>query len=123
MTKTVSLKTARKMKELGWTKPTLFYWFKDVYPDKTETIVGYGGEMNPNKIAPAPLASEILEELPISIDKDEGTYYLEIERDAAGYVCHYVCAYPKDDDSYGRNDKLVEALASLYICLKQEGLI
>lgn len=94
---TVSLKLAKRMKKLGWKKETLSRWTGQKYQvdSKTEpfTLVYYPkkGTIKNYLFYPAPIASEILEELPEEIDNlDAYTYQLTLTVFQKIYYAKYV---------------------------------
>ena len=124
---TVSLKLAKKMKALKWEKETLFgYTFKGNiihnWPDKYKY--------------PAPIASEILEELPMKIwlkdeqfpkKDDERVYYLGIHKQAKDWRVEYL--WRESGEVAVITGSMIDAptpanvLCDMWIFLKEEGLL
>ncbi len=113
---TVDLKRAKKLKELGWEKETLFWWESkringisrwDVYRELPSVY--------PSKFSySAPIASELLKELP-----DFVTFGKAPRTGGKRYYADYI--HKKDNNIYA--DTPVKALADMWIYLKEEGLI
>lgn len=109
----VSLETAKKMKELGWTKQCVFH-LKEGAPEielsKHESIRACDLYM--------PLASELIEELP--------NYYKGYPLLISKYKSDYSVEYGYTARGIGpiiSNKSLTEALALLWISLKEQHLI
>ena len=122
----VSLSLARRIKEAGWKKETEFCWIQDAlgqwklvnihYLDSDDCSLG---EFN-SKIS-APLATEILEELPSEI---ENYAELSISKDSNNF--YYVQYQGVDNETCGeffRDKSLSNALALMWLYLRKEGLI
>jgi len=127
----VSLDLAKKLKEAGWEKKTEFIWARG-FVDLSAFKFKYEGE----EVLPAPLAEEILEELPKKIIDDK-TYRLRIEKYddhyAVGYCYDYLFSYQQGKnaivESVLRWLKLItdsnisNALARLWLWLKENGYL
>ena len=119
----VSLEIARELKGAGWEKETEFWWVITLTsnwhismgkPDEGWCILNKG-----NYFA-APLATEILEELPYRI---KGQYGLRIYK-FTEYNCQ-VCYWDLDGNlKHDEFDKfLPNALAKMWLYLKKENLL
>jgi len=115
----VSLETAKRMKELGW-KQRPYEDMQYIYriEDNTGKIEfthawlefqhDYGWAGNSYTYIEAPIASEIMEELPsVLIELEEG----------------YVPLVSLHDGSFEQCGSIIEALALLWISLKEQSLI
>ena len=117
---TVSLKLSKQMGKLGWEKETLFVWvkFKDYSPPllydpkdiASREKLGFVVE----NIYPAPIASEILEEL-----SDFVTVGKEPRTKGGKYYSDYI--HKKDNPITAPTP--AEALGKMWVYLKEEGLI
>ncbi len=114
---TVDLKRAKKLKELGWEKETLFGWYpikEGIHKINDNYLVCESGRppqgWDMKTAYPAPIASELLKELPdgFFLEKGQGEQY-----------------FAQDEErKYSREaDTPVKALADMWIYLKKEGLI
>ncbi len=140
---TTDLERSKKLKELGWEKPTLFMW----YPIKegihkindNYLICEYGrapqGWDFKKESYPAPIASEILEELPEEVETKSNMFYFELYK----FNGVYTACYQSKKEYVGElhnpvfaNDKLLKlfdvdtpanALADMWIYLKENKLI
>lgn len=127
--KTVSLETAKQLKEVGFPQETEFYW--RVPDDEEKSTVESREKMKKfYYIFPtyaSPTADEILEELPQTIKYNGKTYHLFI---SMGLDRQYFVVYANELD-YEYNapfpikmrHSLAEAVAEIYLYLKKEGLI
>ena len=146
----VSLELAKQMKEAGWKKETEFWWTdcndKFEVVDKYYDLCSYVHDCLANgspcngqpiykfadikdmdfDIYPAPLATEILEELPFGLEGENGNDILKIERYKNGYS---VCYFDDGQDKYtGKthllkmSDTLPNALAKMWLYLKKGGI-
>lgn len=110
----VSLEIAKQLKEAGWTKETEFWW---VIYDKDWFLAHIDeGLTDTNNQIPAPLATEILEELPKGKIRILNRYK------------HYEVYFEHDDklpidQQYITNMSLPEALANMWLYLKKEKLL
>jgi len=124
----VSLEMAKKLKEAGWKKNTEFLWkrhslsgnFTDPreYEYKIMHLEGFSISKNDN-IYPAPLATEILEEL---------LCYTKIIIESKGdfgilYQVSYATGPNIEQIHYETESILSDALAKMWLFLKKEGLI
>lgn len=130
MIPTVSLTTARALKEAGYDKETLFNWqnaestddygyHKDLWClTKTDEIWNEKYQ----RIS-APCSDEILEELPEHIPSGHRLVVLKIEKE---YCVAYQALIPMSG-LYTHveycNESLPEALAAMWLYLKKEGLL
>ena len=114
-----SLNTCKKMKELGWEKPTLFQWYQDW---KDNWHVSQLQAQETWNYMMAPLASEILEELPYDFDyPNENKNYLREDFQESSDI--YVCWYRGSNWPHGRGSTEAEARAKMWIYLKENKLI
>lgn len=121
--RTVSLETARALKEAGWEWPTQFH-----YDCNDENyLTDQGGEYYSMDGFNAPTAEEILSELPCQLKFDNTvgkvgaeTKRLVIYKMLSGYTVGY--EGPMNFEMR-KSDSLPNALANLWIWLKKEGLI
>jgi hypothetical protein len=147
MIKTVTLETAKALKEAGYPQNTQFVYsgFKQNYP----ISIGYKGngyiavtQVDENRndiglnvlpdseyevIIAAPTAEEILEQLPFFIKtKENQIYYLSIKITMKGDRKQYLVEYLgyvwgiKQDNGL---ELLAEAAAKMWLYLKKEGLL
>ena len=113
----VSLEIAKELKEAGWNKETEFWWVPpcDVSIEVTKICawnLEYAEDgLNNGRGIPAPLATEILEELPISTD---------IHKTLKGYR---IARCVKDDVVFQLDLTLPNALAKMWLYLKKEKLL
>lgn len=125
---TVSLEIAKQLEDNGWVKETEYHWMHNitgVEPDKvmhkfqTATWKIYRKIQNGGVIQyySAPIAEEILEQLPFLI-KDA---YLEIDQNGNDEWVLYYEDNPLVEKCYSK--KLSDALALLWIELKKNNLI
>ena len=139
-----SLEMSQKLKEAGWIKDTPFWWVHNKPRDEDKLCYGltqcFKDHPESWEYYPAPLATELLEELPAKISdktwlayfKSENGYggicekvgYYEWERLLDGSVIHKkiiefsaCCKDPIDKIQYF---SLPDALAKLWIYLKKE---
>lgn len=132
----VSLQTAKRMRKLKWRKKTVFYWAMQLKQD-SDGDYSFSGEhaLHPvgttasflDKDYFAPLATELLEELPMEIkagSKNE-TAYLVIYPGAMNSVHYeeYDCGESWNFFSWEHETSLAEALALLWCELKEKGII
>ena len=116
---TVSLETAKKLKETGFNKETVFAWVNRNFKDEPKRFVlEFLDKVSPiNKIYPAPTSGEI--ELP----RDYGCFNF-IEKFVCGELDFTLMGYETIEwieDS--KADSEVEAKCKAWLWLKEEGLI
>lgn len=123
----VSLEIAKQLKEAGWKKETEFWWV-DLTFSRGEWLLRNSFEASRFKEQtkyPAPLATEILEELPCiikikqflgSMDGHLETYKKEYKGKIWYGVCYRSIKHCTDFT-------LPNALAKMWIYLKKEGLL
>jgi len=115
----VSLEIAKQLKEEGWKKETEFWWEWGQMSKKWDivkniTCPNNGVDRFGVDYYPAPLATEILEELPVTISN----YDLTIRKDEEGfYNVHYASLIMISRIG------LPNALAMIYVWLKKENLL
>ena len=113
----VSLGIARQLKEAGWKQPAEFLWFDSKFKDKpNEVFLSNSNLRCRNDFVDwvayyAPIATELLEELPegLIINKCQDIY--RIRQLLPGFVHH-------DEDKF-----LPNALARIWLYLKEKGLL
>lgn len=114
----VSLELAKKLKEAGYPQESLFYWW-DIKRDRLCSELPTG-DYDKNNYISAPIASELLEELPRFIGDKEALLYLTKADD------HYISGY-MTKSSYLEIKKVgktaSESLGNLWLHLKQQGLL
>lgn len=118
----VSLEIAKQLKEAGWDKKTTFCWLEiddewilDLYAnDKYNDVY--------TSIIPAPLATEILEELPDKITLNTRTHWLWIGK-MKGYEMSYTTHDDGDMPIAVDDESLPDALAKMWLYLKQNNLL
>lgn len=94
MYNTVSLEVAKKLKEAGWKKETIFHWAKDGEQDEdiAEWIIQYSEDDSLTcwESWNAPQIHEILEELPDQIEDEKwGWYGLNLYQYGGEYTAYY----------------------------------
>ena len=130
-THVVSLEVAEQLKESGWKKIGIVCWYNvyNQYLGKSEWSVGVCGQDEHNGFrnadilttSPAPVATEILEELPVNIKGSVLEMY-KFER-------KYGCGYRDNVDpmpsciAFVTADTLPNALGLMWLYLKKEQLL
>lgn len=143
----VSSEIAKELKEAGWKKETEFWWnahdrldldtnttYKDNF--SLDNFNKWGNVCGGYESLSAPLATEILEELPKIDDSDNlAHWHFEIELTKGGmYYCRYVSidnreipdnSKEEDEDKWMLIDDiyLPNALAKMWLYLKKEKLV
>ena len=115
----VSLEMAKKLKEAGWKKETEFWWSREKEQDKYKLTYSYSKFQSADPLPhfAAPLATEILDELPISL-KGEFIQDLTIRKDDEGYFnINYGCRILVSGIG------LPDTFAKMWIWLKKEKLL
>lgn len=106
-----SLEISRQLKVAGWNKETALWWVR--YSDNewgvNSRLVGF------NPIS-APLATEILEELPYKVEN----CYLVCCKAYSGFIVRYF-DYEKTEIRNEKADTLPNALAKMWLYLKRNG--
>ena len=147
----VSLDLAKKLKEAGWKKETVYWWVKtqhgirleairyiELYPNQSYGIIWLddAGKEEFMPLAPAPLTEEILEKLPKKI-VDDKTYRLRIEihddHYTVGYCYDYLFSYQQGKNAVVESvlrwlelitdSDISNALARLWLWLKENGYL
>lgn len=129
MIKTVSLETAKKLKEAGFRHGTYLCW--TTWSEYAS--MGIGTDLGPYyrmqgyqdfilDWVSAPTTDELLEELPYRITRENYIAELWIHKNSSDYVVCYT-GQPHTDNKYFENESLPEALASMWIYLKQQDLL
>jgi len=112
-----SLEVSKLIKEAGWQKETEFWWVYNKLRDENKLDYGLAQciKIHPESWEhfPAPLATEILEELPVGIK-------IENYKSINGNKVFVTNENIKDGSYWGT---LPDALARLWIWLKKEGKI
>jgi hypothetical protein len=128
MNLSVSLETAKKLKEAGWNKPTALVYTNYYHGEPTEKmhLEFPVHTTDPNKLY-APTTDEILADLPKTIngyansDNKNVSYIVAVFKGEDTYFAGYFF--------YGielivfKNKSLVEALAELWLWAKEKGYI
>lgn len=132
MIKTVSLETAKLLKENGFRQDTHFWHSERKYkrPDEENKVIsssyiGHGVHAKSRNIYAAPCTDELLEELPCDID-GLGLIICKIDsgNDGIYYVSYENCiTHAYLTTTTFKNEYLPESLASMWLWLKKEGLI
>jgi hypothetical protein len=131
----ISLEISKQLKEAGWKKETEFEWCNVGSKDADTWILYHHTEMHkyyPKGELFAPLATEILEELPreIILQEQGKIFELVITHTLSGYYVYYFCFRYLDDEKTMRDeglcpivpqDTLPNALAKMWLYLKKEG--
>jgi len=116
----VSLEIAKQLKEVGWKKDTMFWWCNGATTHLFTTPTHLHFSECKADHFPAPLATEILEELPdwwgeneagIIIFKDCGTWFVQCKKN--------MLDKPIVDFN---DDNLCNALAKMWLYLKKNKL-
>lgn len=131
----VDLEIAQKLKKKGFKQEGFFWWIKDkdgwfdAYWNQEENQrVPFRNFNEPLKWIVAPTAQKILKELPIYIDNKndkDAPYCLHMSYSDAWYLVYE--SYTGIPDLYrmmhNDNDKLCDALAKMWIKLKEKKII
>lgn len=130
--KTVSLETAKALKDAGFRQDTYFYWNHVMVNNrgKLEWQLDYRKIGDRNNI-PAPTTDKLLEELPCQFKYGGAWFDLQITKWPKEYKVQYVEFYFNDDNLLEISDSLCEfkveslpeALAQMWLWLKKEGLL
>ena len=126
----VSLELAKQLKEVGWEKETEFWWIPDIKAGDLDNTVFYRidvfnsdsvAKINEKNYCPisAPLATEILEELPNCIEYKNYFGNLIIRRWGTKYKISYETS---KNYTYEEDVSLPNALAKMWFYLKKEEL-
>lgn len=131
----LTLETAKKLKEVGWSKETEWIWY-NINPTKNQWVkILYDMlEDYVNEFIWSPSLEELLAEMPreILLEKPNPRYLpLVLDRKTVewrcgytGYTEHYLTKENIETFIFlGRHPDPTEAVAQLYIKLRQEGLI
>lgn len=108
MIRTVSLETAKKLKDEGFIQGTDLFWTE---VDGSFQITPMRGIIHDDYAAPT--TDELLEELPWEINMNE----LTIEKGRLGFLIKY------GEISIYEQKELCECLAQMWLFLKKEGLL
>jgi hypothetical protein len=121
---TVSLRLAEFLKEAKWKKGTEFWWRQLKDPDaNNDWELGCYVNEDEYKVLSAPLATEILEELPRIIHKYDNNFFIRCSRHKEMWCVYYYYygqgSYEELLDNYRVYDKsLPDALAKFWLYLK-----
>lgn len=117
--------TCLKMKELGWSQDSdnnMFVWGTSCMSDSEEARVCNWDYVDEDGLCAAPLATEILEELPDTITVNEHARHI--------HLCHMDYSMYYDDRTEDkianidtRDKSLAEALALMWCYLKENKLM
>ena len=116
----VSLEIAQELVEAGWKKETEFRWYQQYDKEwklRHKAVVKEGWVY---QSIPAPLATEILEELPYEINADL-PHWLKIEKEDTSYIVSY--SDENSDDLIFYQEELLATLAKMWLYLKKENLL
>ncbi len=124
-----NLELCKKLKELGFIQETEFYYDRELLLWAKEDYIDSTGSFHIEQtLCPAPLATELLEELPREFSK--GMNYMAQERVYKRHItihpdnsCYIWYETSKPDDSLSFKDSLPNALAKMWIYLEEEKLI
>ncbi len=132
---TVSLETAKKLKEAGWNERTVFSYSQKINSDKGYTVlgdyrlvltrdVGYAKNDSSTSIY-APTLSELLAEMPKELEdrgesKDWSTFLII---DFCGNIICYENEWREFEYAFGDEEQLLESASDLWLKLKSENLI
>jgi len=117
----VSLELAEKLRESGFPQLGLFWWGRIRKEDDYEISVTYplsNKDQTYQDLFVAPLASELMEELP---KKNKHGDFLTVHKVLEGYEVFFNSYYGGHSEQY--NDNLCDALASMWLYLKQRNLL
>jgi len=121
----VSLEPAKKLKEAGYPQEGRFWWFYDKFDHKWK-IKTYPARTKRTGTFVAPLASELMERLPEEIITKH-TYSLNIGKWNDRYNVTYNWEEGNDSGSlegaFQSDNNLCDALALMWLYLKQKGLL
>ncbi len=133
--KTVSLETARKLKESGFRQDTTFWWINVPNGTHYKTYNDFGWQLEYGYYGfierfSAPTTDEILKELPKWIKSPEhGLADFLITKGPKNYTVMYLNCYYFPHARMTKycikfvHKELCEALASMWLHLKKEGLL
>ena len=124
----VSLEIAKQLSEAGWEKETEFWWEEDIRPKRTEIK---GLCKNEDRIInhinrfyyPAPLATEILEELPNNITEKQETGVLTITKHPHYAIGYFNAVSGNSTTKIFFDISLLTVLAKMWLYLKKEKLL
>ncbi len=123
-TKTVSLETAKALKENGFKQDSYFFWARRAYiingGHYKHAIFISDEHGNIDKIS-APTTDELLEELPTAHEHLGNLMFKKVIRKK---IVKYKCCYGNQDSSpHFENESLSEVLSQMWLHLKKEGII
>jgi hypothetical protein len=112
---TTSLDISRQLKEAGWKKETEFWWYVSSLGGKPNLVPKSNLSVNKKlvKLYSAPLATEILEELPMGLHIIKGISYIDGKFQV----------FTIDEEQSEPDESLPNALAKMWLYLKKEGLL
>ncbi len=122
---TVSLGRAKKLDKAGWEKETLFNWVKLWSPEKPKGEFNWKLKYQDDRDYSAPIASEILEELPKVLRKKGELSNLRIQFANSFIDTTYEDFYDRQiiRTTHDVKDDIANALADMWLYLKKEKLI
>lgn len=123
----VNIELSKRLKELGFNKPSLFAWLYDRKNDEYESwyLPGDDGGLS-EKECKAYVATELLEWLPKFIEDESEDCYLSISNDSKQYWVGYWCGERQSDHidiEQMNDDSLSNALAKMMIYLVENGFM
>lgn len=121
---TVSIETAKKLKEAGWTKPTKLIYTNYYHgePKDKMHLEFPAHTTDPNKLS-APTTDEILADLPGDITPIKKQYELAIFKNTKFYEAGYFIGEDVCYEISYNSSQLCEALADLWLWAKENGYI
>lgn len=125
MIKTVTLETAKLLKEDGFIQDTYFHYEENprILEERTDSELPFILFVNKSpgigEIFAAPTTDELFEELPstIWVQKEDKEYRLRLEKMNNGFMVEY------GDKVRIYEQSLPEALAQMWLWLKKQGLL
>ena len=125
-----SLEMSKKLAEAGWKKETEFWWIDR--QDNVKNARNKGFELcseydfayyNRDAIKyPAPLATDILEELPPAFKEDDYQISMEMENECFWCVM-YTNVHTQTVDYETKDKSFINALTQMWLYLKQEKIL
>jgi len=126
MIKTVTLQTAKLLKESGFKQNSHFCHYLNKHEDTaintTADCLFYPVEFW--DIFSAPTSDELLEEIPYGLRCTDCDYWLNIQKSRFDtYDVRYTDAFHNNVKIIEQGENLPEAIARMWLCLKKEKLI
>lgn len=129
----VSLELAKQLKEAGYPQDGIFWWcgYYDTEDDEVIWNVkfSHGKPTAPRYVYPAPLASELGEELPAYIEQPQSNIAFRLntlkrpDHWFVGYTNPEWCYLGKNKDGFVNAETESDARAKMWLYLKSEGLL